>query len=224
MSGLKDVVDDMKFEAWLRTCAGMSPESKRKRLSQIDSSHRKRSAAAEERDREFSIDVLDDEERAKLVSARAMGEFARTKVVPEVDGVKYSRLSVVQRYANGQRHIVNGLFKGVSINRGAVATFWPAPKPYFVIVGEDSAEMCHCVKQVDSHAGACIVTDGGVEKAALPLEIYGVMANMTVSELTAAASSIDAALEDLGNRNEGEPVVNKLLSLFISLHRFRLMH
>ena len=34
-----------------------------------------------ERDREFSIDVLDDEERAKLVSARAMGEFARTKVV-----------------------------------------------------------------------------------------------------------------------------------------------
>ena len=50
------------------------------------------------------------------------------------------------------------------------------------------------------------------------------MANMTVKELTAAASSIDAALEDLGNRNEGEPVVNKLLSLFISLHRFRLMH
>ncbi len=146
------------------------------------------------------------------------------RIVPEVDGVKYSRLSVVQRYADGKRHIVNGLFKGVSIDRGAVATFWPAPKPYFVIVGEDSAEMCHCVKQVDSHAGACIVTDGGVEKAVMPLEIYGVMANMTVKELTAAASSIDAALEDLGNRNEGEPVVNKLLSLFISLHRFRLMH
>ena len=32
-----------------------------------------------------------------------------------------------------------------------------------------------------------------------------------------------AALESLGNRNEGEPVVNKLLSLFISLHRFRFM-
>ncbi len=83
--------------------------------------------------------------------------------------------------------------------------------------------MCHCLKQVDAHAGACIVTEDGQEKAAMPLDIYGVMANMTVTELTAAASAIDAALEDLGNRNQGEPVVNKLLSLFISLHRFRLM-
>ena len=57
----------------------------------------------------------------------------------------------------------------------------------------------------------------------MPLDIYGVMANMTVSELTAAASAIDMALEELGNSNEGEPVVNKLLSLFISLHRFRFM-
>jgi len=145
------------------------------------------------------------------------------RVVPEVDGVKYSRLSVIQRYANGKRHIVNGLFKGVSIDRGAVATFWPAPKPYFVVIGEESAEMCHCVKQVDTYAGACIVTEDKAEKAVMPLDIYGVMANMTVSELTAAASSIDAALEELGNRNEGEPVVNKLLSLFISLHRFRFM-
>ncbi len=83
--------------------------------------------------------------------------------------------------------------------------------------------MCHCVKQVDSHAGACIVTENKVEKAVMPLEIYGVMANMTVSELTAAAGAIDTALEEMGNRNEGEPVVNKLLNLFISLHRFILM-
>ncbi|MNL85135.1 hypothetical protein D3C87_2133420 [compost metagenome] len=49
------------------------------------------------------------------------------------------------------------------------------------------------------------------------------MANMSVEQLTASAAAIDAALEALGNRNEGEPVVNKLLSLFISLHRFRFM-
>lgn len=46
-----------------------------------------------ERDREFTIDVLDDEERAKLVSARVMGEFARTKVVPEVDAVRFAKLA-----------------------------------------------------------------------------------------------------------------------------------
>lgn len=181
------------------------------------------------------LDVSGDGTKAKVylfdVYGRGHAKFHQEvwaplkdgKVVPEVDGVKYSRLSVVQRYANGKRHIVNGLFKGVSIDRGAVATYWPAPKPYFVVVGQDSAEMCHCVKQVDTYAGACIVTDDRSVKAVMPLEIYGVMANMTVSELTAAASAIDDALEAMGNRNEGEPVVNKLLSLFISLHRFRFM-
>ncbi|MBD9652698.1 adenine deaminase [Ensifer sp. ENS09] len=145
------------------------------------------------------------------------------KVVAEHEGKKLSRLSVVQRYADGKRHVVNGLFKGVHVDRGAVATFWPAPKPYFVVVGQDSAEMCHCLKRVDTHAGACIVTEEKVEKAVMPLEIYGVMANMSVEQLTASAAAIDAALEALGNHNEGEPVVNKLLSLFISLHRFRFM-
>ncbi|KKB84390.1 adenine deaminase [Devosia limi DSM 17137] len=145
------------------------------------------------------------------------------RIVPEHDGLKLSRLSVVQRYADGQRHVVNGLFKGVYVERGAVATFWPAPTPYFVAVGQDSAEMCHCLKEVDRYSGACIVTDGKVSQAVMPLEIYGVMADMSVDELTASAAAIDAALEDLGNRNEGEPVVNKLLSLFISLHRFRFM-
>lgn len=46
-----------------------------------------------ERDREFNIDVLDDDERAKLVSANVMGEFARTQVVPEVDAVRFAKLA-----------------------------------------------------------------------------------------------------------------------------------
>lgn len=46
-----------------------------------------------ERDREFDIDVLDDDERAKLVSASVMGEFARTQVVPEVDAVRFAKLA-----------------------------------------------------------------------------------------------------------------------------------
>ncbi|MGM0712043.1 amidohydrolase family protein [Brevibacillus parabrevis] len=145
------------------------------------------------------------------------------KVVAEHEGEKLSRLSVIRRYADGKRHIVNGLFKGVYVEHGAVATSWPAPIPYFVVVGQESEEMCYCAKEVDKYSGACIVTDNKTNKSVLPLEIYGVMANMTVSELTQSADAIDAALEEMGNRNEGEPVVNKLLSLFISLHRFRFM-
>lgn len=68
-----------------------------------------------------------------------------------------------------------------------------------------------------------MVTENKEVKAMLPLEIYGVMANMGLSELITATRSIDAALEALGNHNEGEPVVNKLMTLFISLDRFGFM-
>jgi adenine deaminase len=149
--------------------------------------------------------------------------FEDGKVVAQLGGVRLNRISVVQRYANDKRHVVNGLFKGVYIDRGAVATFWPAPKAYFVAVGQDSAEMCHSLKQVDTYAGGCVVTENKEVKAVLPLEIYGVMANMELSELVAKTRAIDAALEEMGNRNEGEPVVNKLLTLFISLDRFGFM-
>lgn len=48
---------------------------------------------AHDRGREFSIDVMDDEERELLVSANVMAEFARTKVVPEVDAIRFASLA-----------------------------------------------------------------------------------------------------------------------------------
>lgn len=48
---------------------------------------------AYDRGREFSIDRMDDEERALVVSANAMAEFARTKVVPEVDAIRFATLA-----------------------------------------------------------------------------------------------------------------------------------
>ena len=47
--------------------------------------------------------------------------YENGQVVPRLGGVELNRIAVVQRYAKGQRHIVNGLFKGVSIARGPVA-------------------------------------------------------------------------------------------------------
>ncbi|MGW0484234.1 adenine deaminase C-terminal domain-containing protein [Nonomuraea sp. NPDC003214] len=181
------------------------------------------------------IEVSADGERAKVllfdVYGRGHLKFAQEvwvpfrdgAVVPEVDGVRLNRISVVQRYADGARHIVNGLFKGVSIERGAVSTFWPAPFPYFVVVGADSGEMCANLERLDAYVGGCVVTEDGQVRASLPLDIYGVMADMNLPELVDATRSIDAALEKLGHRNEGEPVVNKLLTLFISLDRFGFM-
>ncbi len=46
-----------------------------------------------DRDREFSIDSLDDEERDALVSATVMNVFTREKVVPEVDAIRFAKLA-----------------------------------------------------------------------------------------------------------------------------------
>lgn len=151
--------------------------------------------------------------------------YVNGSIVPEYEGEQLARISVVKRYpaAGEARHVVNGLFKGVYVSRGAVSTSFPAPVPYMVVVGQQSQEMLDCLKAVDQYSGACIVTDGGAARATFPIEIYGMMANMSVDTLRATSKTIDEALEALGNHNVGEPVTNKLLSLFISLHRFRFM-
>lgn len=46
-----------------------------------------------DRGRAFSIDNMDDEERAGIVSANVMAEFERTKVIPEVDAVRFATLA-----------------------------------------------------------------------------------------------------------------------------------
>ena len=46
-----------------------------------------------ERSREFYVDATDDEETDAVLSANLMAEFVRTKVVPEVDAVRFGRLA-----------------------------------------------------------------------------------------------------------------------------------
>lgn len=45
-----------------------------------------------DRGRGFDIDIMDDEEHMLIVSANLMGEFARTRVVPEVDATRFQEL------------------------------------------------------------------------------------------------------------------------------------
>ena len=46
-----------------------------------------------DRGREFEIDDMDDEEHLSLVTANAMAIFARDKVVPEVDAIRFATLA-----------------------------------------------------------------------------------------------------------------------------------
>lgn len=46
-----------------------------------------------DRGREFQVDAMDDDEHALIMSSNIMAEFERAKVVPEVDAVRFARLS-----------------------------------------------------------------------------------------------------------------------------------
>ncbi|MBE6468944.1 MAG: hypothetical protein E7001_03050 [Coriobacteriaceae bacterium] len=46
-----------------------------------------------DRAREFEVDAIDDEERAAVLSANLMAEFERTKVIPEVDAVRFATIA-----------------------------------------------------------------------------------------------------------------------------------
>lgn len=46
-----------------------------------------------DRGREFTIDSMDDEEHERLVSANTLAEFTRTKVIPEMDAIRFARLA-----------------------------------------------------------------------------------------------------------------------------------
>ncbi len=48
---------------------------------------------ANDRGRSFEVDNVDDMERAAILSANLMNEFVRTKVVPEVDAVRFATLA-----------------------------------------------------------------------------------------------------------------------------------
>ena len=48
---------------------------------------------AYDRSRKFNVDVMDDDESLGVVTATLMGEFARTKVVPEVDAIRFAKLA-----------------------------------------------------------------------------------------------------------------------------------
>ena len=144
-----------------------------------------------------------------------------SKIVEELDGRPLVRMSVIERYPeHAARNITNGYLLGIELAEGAVATSFPAPKSYIVAVGRQAEEMHCAVEQVDAYSGACVATRNGQVLACLPLEIYGMMADMSADKLMQKSDEIDRACAALGHHNSGEPVVNKLLSLFISLHRF----
>ncbi|WP_088370289.1 adenine deaminase C-terminal domain-containing protein [endosymbiont 'TC1' of Trimyema compressum] len=145
-------------------------------------------------------------------------------ILEEYEGKSLNRISIVQRYKhNKKRHIVNGYMIGIHIDEGAIATSFPAPVSYLIGIGENCEEILGALKSVDNYSGACVVMKVGLEEAVLTLEIYGMMSNASADDFEKESIRIDEVAEKLGYKNEGEPIINKLLSMFIFLHRFGFM-
>ena len=74
-----------------------------------------------DRGRAFSIDAMDDEERAAIVSANAMAEFERTKVIPEVDAVRFVTLAAnAGNTAAAELTTADAAYKAVALGEEAM--------------------------------------------------------------------------------------------------------
>lgn len=85
-----------------------------------------------DRGREFEVDAVDDEERAAVISANLMNEFARTKVVPEVDAVRFMKLA-------------SNAGKTVAANLSAAAATVTAVRTGEAEVQDKGAELSECI-------------------------------------------------------------------------------
>jgi hypothetical protein len=68
-----------------------------------------------ERGRKFSLDAMDNEESQGVLVGRLLGEYVRTKVVPELDAFRFAKFSQEVIAANV------GHFAGVNITNGTTA-------------------------------------------------------------------------------------------------------
>lgn len=62
-----------------------------------------------ERGRKFSLDAMDNEESLGVMGGRLLGEFVRTKVVPELDAFRFAKIANTVITANVGHHLAANL-------------------------------------------------------------------------------------------------------------------
>lgn len=136
------------------------------------------------------------------------------EIVPELNGEKLLNFAIIQRYANGQpRKVVNGFIRQFPLGRGAVAVGFSAPRANVITMGADLNDMYVALKEADKYMGGFVAADAGSVKQAVPMNIYGMMTDYSVSELIRRSDKLDEALDAMGHRKSGT-AVNTLLEVF----------
>nr|WP_256443083.1 MULTISPECIES: adenine deaminase C-terminal domain-containing protein [unclassified Bradyrhizobium] len=172
------------------------------------------------------IEVSADRSRAKVTVFNFFGfgpqgfshdvwlPMANGEIVPELNGEKLLHFAIIQRYAkDNQRTIVTGFIRQFPMKSGAVAVGFSAPRPNVITMGTNLNDMYVALKEADKSMGGFVAADAGSVKQAVPMAIYGMMTDYSVSELIKRSDKLDEALDAMGHKKSGT-AVNTLLEVF----------
>jgi adenine deaminase len=126
------------------------------------------------------------------------GEF-----IPNIDNDQL-KLAVIERH-KWLGHIGLGIVKGFQIKNGAIASTVAHDSHNIVTVGTSDEDMLVAVKAMEQINGGLVVVCEERVVASLPLEISGLMANMTTENTLSSLKELHDALHLIGSQNSFNP-------------------
>ncbi|MCC6147406.1 MAG: adenine deaminase [Anaerolineaceae bacterium] len=136
-----------------------------------------------------------------------------------------SRWSIIQRYADGERKIINGFISKFGLQRGALAGIYTSLTPQICIVGADLDDMYAAAMAMDTYPGGFLAMKDGKVLADLPFEIYGTISTLTAKEIVDRFEKLADAGKTLGYdmAKSISPWVFRMQIMFWMLDRRRLI-
>ncbi len=129
-----------------------------------------------------------------------------TKKVTVGSGARLSKVSVIERHHNlGTRGI--GYVANYGITKGAIAASIGHDSHNVIVIGDNDRDMAAAVNALGTKGGICVVSEGAV-KAALSLEIAGLMSVKSAEEVSAEHDSLRAAAKQLGVTDGVDPFLS----------------
>lgn len=145
------------------------------------------------------------------------------KIVPEFNGMKLARISVVERYAkNGKRNILNAYITGYTITKGAVGMNFATPSQHIGVIGATVDDIYFGVKELDKYTGAFVTAEGGKVKTVLDLSIFSMMTDLPAEDIVKAQTALEADGLAQGYVSPiAMPWYRRMTYMFFSLDRHR---
>jgi adenine deaminase len=131
---------------------------------------------------------------AQLCDLRGVGDVAAPQ-----PGDDLLRLSVVERH-HGTGNVGHGFVTGFGLTAGALASSVAHDSHNIVTVAADDGDAMVAARAVAELGGGLVVASGGEVRAAVPLEIAGLMADRSPHAVAGEVATAEAFARDLGCR------------------------